>query len=266
MTILSSIVLGAIEGLTEFFPVSSTGHLIVAEKIMGIHDPSLFFNVTIQIGAILAAVIYYRVRIVNILIDAAKKFSWKSTAFYYLAATVPALVVGFIFHNLIESLQTNVGVVAVTTIGIAFYLFWIQQKYKKTAAEGLKEKSIKLWDYVVIGMYQAISVIPGVSRSGITIAGALTRKLSFKEAIDTTFILAIPVMTAATAFEGLKLLKNPSGISLQLLTETAVAFIIAFLVAYISIKVTLPILKKYAFTPFIIYRLLLGALILLLIR
>lgn len=264
MTIFSSIILGIIEGLTEFFPVSSTGHLIIAEKLLGIHEPSLFFNVTIQLGAIIAACFYFRKRILRILVEAATHLSFKTTAFYYLLATLPALIIGAIFHSFISSLQTNIVVVATTTILVAVFFFWIERTYALNAKKENGKKPTAI-DYLTMGLFQAISVIPGVSRSGITISGALTRGFSFKEATDTTFIMAIPIMSAATGFEVFSLLKN--GLSLQgdVLLHTSIGFIVAFLVALLTIAITVPLLKKYGFMPFIIYRLILGAGIILLL-
>lgn len=265
MTYLSSLLLGVIEGLTEFFPISSTGHLVIAQRILGITTPSLFFNVTIQVGAILAAVYYYRKRIREMLAQAAADFSWRSTLVFYGVATLPALVAGALFHSLIESLQTSVHVVAFTTIGVALYLAWIQRAYRASSHAKTSPRPVLL-DFLAIGAYQAISIIPGVSRSGVTISGALTRKFTFKDATDTAFILAIPVMTAAAGYESLKLLRSPMPITDVLFINTFIGFITAFFVALATIKVTVPILKKYGFTPFILYRLVLGAAILLFLR
>lgn len=262
MTLLSTILLGIIEGLTEFFPVSSTGHIIVAEKILGITSPSLFFNIGIQVGAILAALLYYRKKIFSLIQDAIHKLSAKSTILYYGIATLPALITGFFLHSLISDLQSSVGVVGITTIGIAFFLLWIEKTYKKTAvSNAVHTPSVK--DFFVIGVYQAISVIPGVSRSGMTISGALTRNLTFKEATDIAFILAIPVMTIAALYEGTNLLLSGSVLTTDIFLHTVIGGIVAFFVAYATISVTVPLLKKYGFLPFIIYRIILGAGILL---
>ena len=262
----NSLLLGVIEGVTEFFPVSSTGHLIIAEKLLGITEPSLFFNVVIQLGAILAVVVFFWKRIVQILQSFVSPVSTsqKKTWMLFVAGTIPVLIIGALFHSTIERLQASVHVVTLATFLIAFILVWAEKKLHHTLVHGVKKSTLKFWDYIVVGIFQAISVIPGVSRSGITIVGALTRKLSFDDAVETAFILGIPAMGAAAVFESLKLIKEPAGLTTALLMQTAVGFIAAFITAFFTISATLPLLKKYGFTPFVIYRIALAILLLFL--
>ncbi|HZZ98400.1 MAG TPA: undecaprenyl-diphosphate phosphatase [Candidatus Saccharimonadia bacterium] len=262
MNLINAAILGIIEGLTEFFPVSSTGHLIIAEHLLGITSNSVFFNTIIQVGAILAVLVFYRVRILQIL----EHLSQKSSRMYVLhlvIATVPVLFIGAIFHKKIELLQQSLGVVVLMTIAVAIVMWIMQRMYKATLENGKKEGEQTTFDYIITGLYQAISVVPGTSRSGITMLGAISRKFSFADAMETSFLLGIPAMAAAAGFEGLKLFSTHEAIDSSMVLATGVGFVAAFVTAIATISITLPILKKYGFTPFIVYRLVLGVILLL---
>ncbi|MEK7458553.1 MAG: undecaprenyl-diphosphate phosphatase, partial [Patescibacteria group bacterium] len=180
MSIFDAIILGIIEGLTEFLPVSSTGHLIVVERLLGIREPSLFFNTVIQLGAILAAVMYLRKQIIELfrdlfVVDRQKK------PLLFLLATIPVLVIGFVFHPVIEQFQKSVIVVGVMSILIALLFAWGERAYAKSLKEGLAgttQNKLGWKEFLSIGLWQSLSVIPGVSRSGITVFGGITKKLS----------------------------------------------------------------------------------------
>lgn len=265
MTFFHAFILGIVEGLTEFFPVSSTGHLIVAERLLGIQEPSLFFNVVIQLGAILAAVVYFRVRLIELIKDLFIP-SKRMRPLLFLFGTIPVLVIGFLFHSLIASLQTSVLTVAITSIVIALFMIVVQNRCKKTLEHG-KPREKQTWkDYIVIGLFQSISVIPGISRSGITILGALLRTFSFKDATETAFILAIPTMSAAAGYEMLQLAKTGIETSSTVVQTTAVGFIVSFIVALFTIYLTLPLLRKYGFVPFVVYRICMGIALLIFFR
>lgn len=255
MTFFSAIILGIIEGLTEFFPISSTGHLIIAETFMGITAPSLFFNVLIQLGAMLAVVVYFRQKLCELV---RSMFTKSRTAWLYGIGSVPVLVVGAVFHSTIVKMQKSVFVVALATLIVAGVMAVAQRIYRKTLENGRGEKQLSALDFLVVGVFQALSVIPGISRSGITMIGALSRKLSFTSAMETAFLLGIPAMAAASAFEGFKLLTSGARPDPSLLGYTVVGFVTAFAVSLLTIWATLPILKKYGFTPFILYRIAIG--------
>jgi len=265
MSIFEALLLGIIEGLTEFFPISSTGHLIIAEHLLGISNPSLFFNIVIQLGAILAVLWIYWKKIIMIIQDFLKSPSVYATAPKLMFGTIPALLAGFFLNDLIDASQKNIQLVAWMTIIVAFVLLGAEYIAKKNLLQGKKDGQKSVIDYLIIGIFQAISIIPGVSRSGITITGGILRRFSFHDAADTAFLLAVPIMSAASLFEGLKLMTNPALISAGLGIHTLVAFVAAFLTAAFTIKITLPILKKYGFLPFVIYRVLLGIFLLLIL-
>ena len=264
MTIFEAIILGVIEGLTEFFPVSSTGHLIIAEKFLGIHNPSLFFNTVIQLGAIAALFVVYGKEIFSMIKQVcAKKYDRIG---HLLFATIPVLVVGMIFHKTIAQLHNSIFTVAVTSILVALIMYINQKKFANTLQNGKAQSKMSWKDALIIGIYQIISLIPGTSRSGITVVGGIARGYSFKNATEFAFLLGIPAMGAASVFELLSLMKAPGLIDQNLIVSTCIGFVVAFLVSIATIKATLPIFQKYKFTPFIIYRVVLGIILLLFFR
>lgn len=264
MTIFEAVILGVIEGLTEFFPVSSTGHLIITEKLLGIHNPSLFFNTVIQLGAIAALFVVYGKEIISIIQHVfAKKYQ---SIGMLLIATLPVLIIGVVFHKTISALHDSVFVVAVMSLLIAFVMYIQQQKFTRTLQNGKVLEKMGWKDALIIGMYQVISLIPGTSRSGITVIGGIAREYSFKEATEFAFLLGIPAMGAASMFETLSLMKAPGSIDQNLMLSTSIGFVVAFLVSIATIKATLPIFQKYKFTPFIVYRVVLGIVLLLFFR
>ena len=268
MNLFHAIILGIIEGLTEFLPVPSTGHLIVAERLLGIHEPSLFFNTIIQLGAILAAVIYLRKHITELLRDLFVA-DRRTKPLLFLLATLPVLIIGFTFHSTIEQFQKSVTVVGVMSILIALLFAWGERVYVKSLKEssaGTTQNKLGWKEFLSIGLWQSLSVIPGVSRSGITVFGGITKKLSFKDATEITFLLAIPAMSAASGYEFLKAYKAGLDLSSGLVQTTAVGFVVSFVVALTTISITLPLLKRFGFTPFVIYRIAMGILLLIFLR
>ena len=250
-----TIIIAIIEGLTEFLPVSSTGHMILTQGILGVKSDDFVkaFTVIIQFGAILSVLILYW-----------KRF-WQTWDFYrkLLIAFIPAAVIGFFASDFIDSLLENVWVVAAMLIvGGVFMLFvdkWFTYS-EKDEPEMTDSKAFK------IGLVQCIAMIPGVSRSMATIVGGMAQKFSRKTAAEFSFFLAVPTMAAASGYKLLKLLlKNESR---QLLTENInlliAGNIVAFIVAMAAIKFFIEFLTKYGFKAFGYYRILAGLLIIVL--
>lgn len=265
MTLFDAAVLGVIEGLTEFFPISSTGHLILAQKLMGIVNPSLFFNTVIQMGAILAVLVYYH-RDVRAIIRETFLQKTGRTIILYAIATLPVLGLGFLFHDLVETLQSTVWIVGATSLAVIPFMIMLGGKAKLRETKPEETTAPSWLQYLRVGMAQAISIIPGISRSGATILGGLSNGWTFADATKTAFLLGIPAMSAASGYELLKFMKHPGQLNGNLLSATAVGFVVSFFIALLTIHTTLPILRKYGFKPFIIYRMILGLGILLLIH
>ncbi|MEZ5013638.1 MAG: undecaprenyl-diphosphate phosphatase [Chitinophagales bacterium] len=194
MSIFDAIILAIVEGITEFLPISSTGHMIIASSILGIADDPFTksFEIAIQFGAILSVVVLYW-----------KRF-FRSIGFYIklFIAFIPAAILGFLFSDAIDSLLSNVMVVAVALIAGGFILIFIDKIFAADTREKLDDAdAIKPTNAFIVGGYQCLAMIPGVSRSAATIIGGMTRKMTRKAAAEFSFFLAVPTMFAATTIK-----------------------------------------------------------------
>ncbi|MEK6783434.1 MAG: undecaprenyl-diphosphate phosphatase [Bacteroidota bacterium] len=254
MSIIQAILLAIVEGLTEFLPVSSTGHLIIVSSLMGIaSDPfTKTFTVAVQLGAILSVIVLYWNRF------------FQSLKFYYKLALafIPAGLFGFILNDRIDNLLERVDIVAYTLIiGGVIFLF-IDRLFKDTEENGNLEVSYPI--ALKIGLFQTIALIPGVSRSAATIIGGLTQKLNKKAAAEFSFFLAVPTMFAATAYKLLRFYKEGNNFGAQQLTLLAIGNVVAFVIAIFAIKSFIGFLTRHGFKVFGYYRIALGILILIL--
>jgi undecaprenyl-diphosphatase len=248
MTIWEVIILAIVEGITEFLPVSSTGHMIIASSILGIStlEFTKLLTVNIQFGAILAVVVLYW-----------RNF-FQSFDFYVklLVAFIPGAIFGFLLNDFIDSLLENVIVVAISLIIGGVILIFIDKWLESRALndEITKPKAFK------IGFFQCIAMIPGVSRSAATIIGGMMQGLSKKTAAEFSFFLAVPTMFAASAY---KLLKSYKSIQTEHISLLLIGNIVAFAVAMIAIKFFIGFLTKNGFKIFGYYRIVLGLIILI---
>lgn len=254
MDLIQSIIIAIVEGLTEFLPISSTGHMIIAERFLGVEssDFTKLFTVAIQLGAILAVVVLYF-----------KKFvTFKDWRFYFklLIAVIPALVIGKLFADKIDELLESPLTVAITMLLGGFVLLFIDNAFKNPAVE--EEANITYSKAFLIGVWQCIAMIPGVSRSAASIIGGMQQKLTRKLAAEFSFFLAVPTMAAAT---GYKLLKGYKTFTSEHIKLLAVGNIVAFVVAMLAIKFFINYLQKHGFRLFGWYRIIAGALLLTLI-
>jgi undecaprenyl-diphosphatase len=253
MTLLQAIIIAIVEGLTEFLPISSTGHMIIAQHLLGVPDDAFtkMFIITTQFSAILSVVVLYWNRFLQ------------SFTFYFrlLAAFIPAMVLGFLLNDYIESLLESVLVVAITLLLGGFVLILIDKYLNpKEETEVTYPKAFK------IGLFQCIAMIPGVSRSAATIIGGMSQGLTRKQAAEFSFFLAVPTMFGASVLQLYKGLKNaPDVFSGDNITTLVVGNIVAFIVAVIAIKGFISILTKFGFKGFGYYRIILGAILLILI-
>lgn len=247
MDSLEAFILGIVEGITEFLPISSTGHLMVTSSLLGIDGNDSFtqaFTVAIQFGAILAVVMLYW-----------KRF-FKSLNFYYklFVAFLPAGIIGFLLIKKIDAMLGNIMVVAWTFFIGGIILLFIDKWFKKAEAE--PDKEIKYSNALIIGFFQAISMIPGVSRSAATIVGGLSQKLNRKSAVEFSFFLAVPTMFVATAYKLFQFYKAGGGFHGQEIQLLLIGNVVAFIVAMIAIKFFITYLQKHGFRIFGIYRIL----------
>jgi len=255
MSIFHTIILAIVEGLTEFLPVSSTGHMIIAQKLLAINSTEFVkaFTVNIQFGAILSVVVLYWKRFFQTL-----DFYWK-----LIIAVLPALVLGFLFSEKIDALLENVAVVAVMLVLGGVLMLFVDKWFNKPNADQKMD-----WKRALkVGFFQCIAMIPGVSRSMASIVGGMTTKLSRKNAAEFSFFLAVPTMAAASGYKLLKLFMDPAGKTLlsdNLLT-LLIGNVVAFIVAMAAIKFFIGYLTKYGFKAFGYYRIIVGVAILVLL-
>lgn len=251
MTIIQAIIISIIEGITEFLPISSTGHMIITQSILGIPSSEFIktFIVSIQFGAILSVVILYW-----------KKF-FQTFNFYYklFVAFIPAAILGFLLNDLIDSLLSNVIIVAIMLLLGGIVLIYVDKWFKNNEDSS---QEVKFKSAFIIGLYQCLAMIPGVSRSAATIIGGMTQKLTRKNAAEFSFFLAVPTMFAASAY---KLLKTYQFINSENIKVLLLGNVVAFIVAMIAIKTFINILTKYGFKVFGYYRIIAGLLIIILI-
>ena len=251
MSYIQAIILAIIEGLTEFLPVSSTGHMILGSSVMGIaHLPfTKLFTVAIQLGAIVSVIVLYW-----------KRF-FQTLEFYFklFVAFIPAVVFGLLFNDYIDALLENVLVVGITLfIGGVLFLF-IDKLFND---ENKSDEAPSYPSALKIGLFQVIAMIPGVSRSAATIIGGLTQGLTRKAAAEFSFFLAVPTMFAATAKKGYDYYKEGIVLDSSQINILVVGNIVAFIVALIAIKSFIGFLTKYGFKLFGYYRIAVGLIIL----
>jgi undecaprenyl-diphosphatase len=249
LSFLEALILAIVEGITEFLPVSSTGHMIIASAFMGINESSFvkIFEVNIQFGAILSVVVLYW-----------KRF-FQSLDFYYklLVAFIPAAIIGFLLGDFIDSLLENVWVVASSLLIGGVIILFVDKWFQSSNEEKVDYKKA-----LAIGFFQCIAMIPGVSRSAATIIGGMAQGLNRKTAAEFSFFLAVPTMFAASAY---KMLKGYKEITTDNLDILLFGNLVAFIVAMLAIKFFISFLTKYGFKVFGWYRIVLGLFLLVLL-
>ncbi len=259
MNIFEAVIIAIVEGLTEFLPVSSTGHMIIAEKIMGVEDNDFtkLFTVGIQLGAILAVVVLYWKKFTSLFTSGANGIQ-----FYLklLVAVLPALVLGFIFSDKIDALLESTLTVAISMIAGGIILLFIDSLFKNPSIE--TEEQLSFPKAFIIGIWQCVAMIPGVSRSAASIIGGMQQKLTRKLAAEFSFFLAVPTMAAAT---GYKLLKGYNTISGDNIKLFVIGNVVAFIVAMLAIKFFIGFLQKHGFKLFGYYRIIAGIILLVLL-
>lgn len=246
MTIFEAVIIAIVEGITEFLPVSSTGHMIITQELLGmtIDDFVKAFTINIQFGAILSVIVLYW-----------KRF-FQSFEFYYklMVAFVPAAIIGFLAMDLIDRMLGSVLVVAIMLVLGGIILLFVDKWFNKPdASDRITYKSAFL-----VGLFQCIAMIPGVSRSAATIIGGMTQGMNRKTAAEFSFFLAVPTMFAASAY---KLMQNYEIITSQNLPVLLIGNVVAFIVAMIAIKTFIALLTRYGFKMFGYYRIVIGLVI-----
>jgi len=253
MTLIQAIIIAIVEGITEFLPISSTGHMIITSSLMHIKDDfKTTYEVAIQLGAILAVVVlYWR-----------KFFDFTKWKFYIklIIAVIPALLLGFLLSDYIDKLLDSPTTVAISMLVGGIVLLFIDNVFNKHTID--REENISYGRAFIIGIWQCIAMIPGVSRSAASIIGGMQQKLTRKLAAEFSFYLAVPTMIAATGYKLMKEYKNIHSEQIKLL---AIGNLVAFIVAMLAIKFFIGFLQKHGFKLFGVYRIIAGIVLLILI-
>ncbi len=257
MNIFQVIIIAIVEGLTEFIPISSTGHMIITEKLLHITETEFVkvFTVAIQLGAILAVVVlYYK-----------KFFDFSKWRFYIklIIAVLPAIVLGFLFSKKIDAMLESAITVSVSMLAGGIVLLFIDNVFNKPVIDSEEKVSYKKG--FIIGVWQCIAMIPGVSRSAASIIGGMQQRLTRSAAAEFSFFLAVPTMLAATGYKLLKYFKETGGFTSQEVQQLAIGNLVAFVVAVLAIKFFITMLKKYGFRIWGIYRVIVGIVLLVMI-
>ncbi len=255
MDIIQAISLALLQGLTEFLPVSSSAHLILLPVLAGWEDQGLAFDVAVHVGTLTAVVAFYRKDVAQIIVAWSRSVVGKGMtddaklAWYVVLGTIPVGLVGITLPEVVETVLRSPLVIAGSTIVFAF-LLWFAEKQAKE-----ERSTITLLDAVIIGMFQAVALIPGTSRSGITITAGLMTGLRREHAARFSFLLSIPVIALAGMVKGLELYKSEIPVQWDMIS---IGVCLSAVMAYLSIGWFLKLLDKIGMMPFVFYRLILG--------
>ena len=260
---LQTVLLALLQGLTEFLPISSSAHLILMPRLLGWGDQGLAFDVAVHVGTLLAVMFYFRHDLQRLLgawfgsclgrqMNADARLAW-----LLLLGTVPVVVAGLLLHDAVETYLRSPLVIALATIGFGVLLWLADRRGRQVRSED----SLTLVDVIWIGLAQALALIPGTSRSGITMTAALALGLTRSAAARFSFLLSIPVILMAGVYESLNLLQQSAPVAWsEILLGTAVAAVSA----YFCIHFFMRLIERIGMLPFVVYRLLLGGFLLLL--
>lgn len=262
MTMFEIIILAIIQGITEFLPISSSAHLILPAEVLGWRNQGLAFDVAVHVGSLLAVIIYFRQDILRLALAwfsngfGKQQTSDSKLAWWVAIATIPAAAFGFMMKDWIEVYARSALVIAITTIVFGLVLWYADAKAKQIKSTD----KLSLKDILFIGFAQALAIIPGTSRSGITMTAGLLIGLTREGAARFSFLLSIPTILGAGLFSALDLIETTTAVDWQALLYGA-AF--SFVAAYLCIFLFLSWISKIGMLPFVIYRLILGTVLLI---
>ncbi len=260
-TWLNAAIMGLVEGITEFLPVSSTGHLLLMNEILAFNGPQgNVFEIVIQLGAILAVMVVYFARLWRVAVTVPTSEESRQFVSVVVLAFLPAMVVGYFAHDFIKAVLFNPMVVAVSLIVGGVAILWIEKRTPAPRVTRIEAMSWKtaLW----IGVAQCLAMVPGISRSGATIMGSLLLRVERRVAAEFSFFLAIPTMVAATAYD---IYKNLDHLSVDDGMTIAVGFTVAFISALVVVRGFVDFVGQHGFAPFAWYRIIVGCVALFLL-
>lgn len=260
MDLIQVVVLALIQGITEFLPISSSAHLILPSQVLGWPDQGLAFDVAVHVGTLSAVVIYFREDLRRLIAGWFGQFGVKGQthesrlAWYLVLATIPACLTGLLFNDFIEANLRSITVIAITSIVFGLALWWADTKGRRT----LTLQDMTLWAALLIGLAQAVALIPGTSRSGITLTMALFLGFARTDAARFSFLLCIPIIMISGTYKGLGLIGGEQVEWAAILLGVGVSAVSA----YLCIHYFLEFISKLSMLPFVIYRIILGMILL----
>lgn len=265
MDFLQIFILAVLQGLTEFLPISSSAHLILAPQVLGYADQGFAFDVAVHLGTLIAVTSYFRQQIAAIIIDLSDSLfgSKQSTensrmGWMIIVATIPVCIFGLLMKSLVETDLRSPLVIATTTLIFGILLYWADLKGKQIR----EEREMKMRDAIIIGLFQAIAIIPGTSRSGITMTAGLMLGLTRAAASRFSFLLSIPTILMSGGLVTLDLIKSDAAIAWN---ELWLGALLSFFCAYLCIHLFLHFIERIGMLPFFIYRMLLSGAIFVII-
>lgn len=259
LLLLKALLLGLIEGVTEFLPISSTGHLIIAADLLDFRSTEKVFEIAIQLGAVLAVVYEYRQRFGHVLVNFGRDSQVNRFVFNLAVAFVPAAAVGLLFGKQIKAFLFNPVTVASALVIGGLVILWVERRQTKVPPRVLAVDDMTAKDALVVGCAQILALIPGTSRSGSTIMGGMLGGLERKVATEFSFFLAVPIMIAATFYQ---VIKYRNYFSMDDIATIAVGFVAAFISGLVAVRALLKFLASKNYVPFAWYRIVFGGLIL----
>ncbi len=255
-----ALILGIIEGLTEFLPISSTGHLIVFASLLDFKSNERVFEIAIQLGAVLAVVYEYRARFSHVVRNIGRDKTVNRFVMNLAVAFIPAAVVGLLFSKQIKAVLFNPISVATALVIGGLIILWVEKRQTRMTPKVTSVDDMRMKDALVVGLAQVLSLIPGTSRSGSTIMGGMVWGLERKVATEFSFFLAVPVMIAATTYD---ISKHYKDFSMEDIGLIVIGFVAAFVAGLLAVKALLKFVATRNYVPFAYYRIIFGGLILL---
>ena len=249
MDFIHIFILSIIQGITEFLPISSQSHLILTSYLLGLKDQGLGFDIALHFGSLIAILIYYRKEIRSLV-----SLNDEGVNYFKLVivGSIPLPIVGLLFIDIVSQNMRSVSSIASMTILFAVILYLADLKKKEVAT---KFANISIYTIVFIGLMQTLAIMPGVSRSGIVITAALLANFSREDSIKIAFLLSIPAIFMATVYQSVQLYEVGN---IEILNEHFFGMMLSFIFSYITIHLFISTINKISFTPYIIYRLILG--------
>lgn len=264
MDIIQIVVLAIVQGLTEFLPISSSAHLILVPLVLQWPDQGLVFDIAVHLGTLIAVLVYFRIELIAMAFDWVRSLTGGESsgnsrlAWWVILGTLPAIIIGYLFKGMIETDLRSPWVIALATIGFGLLLWFADSKKPKTR----NEYQLTLANVLLIGCFQALALIPGTSRSGITMTAALLIGLSRESAARFSFLLSIPIILASGMLQTFELSQSSQAIDWFALL---LALVLSAGSAGLCIHLFLRLIQKIGMLPFVIYRLLLGAVLIALL-